>query len=133
MYCNISLTARSALGITPSKKELEEFIEILDPESEGFSVYPSFVGICALKLNDRRSDDGAHDEELEAAYKLFTNGTNGPITISHLKRVAAALKEDVSEDLLRDMILEANGGAGLLRGVQRDEFDGVMKRAGVWR
>jgi hypothetical protein len=50
-----------------------------------------------------------------------------------LKRVAAALKEDVSEDLLRDMILEANGGAGMVKGVAREEFQEVMRRAGVWR
>lgn len=39
----------------------------------------------------------------------------------------------VTEELLRDMILEANGGAGVGRGVRKDEFDGVMRRAGVWR
>jgi len=39
----------------------------------------------------------------------------------------------VGEELLRDMILEANGGAGVGRGVKKDEFDGVMRRAGVWR
>lgn len=43
------------------------------------------------------------------------------------------LKEDVDEELLKDMILEANGGAGVARGVKMDEFDGVMRRAGVWR
>lgn len=43
------------------------------------------------------------------------------------------LKEDVDEQLLKDMILEANGGAGVARGVGVDEFDGVMRRAGVWR
>ena len=31
--------------------------------------------------------------------------------------MAAVLKEDVDEDLLKDMILEANGGAGVVRGV----------------
>lgn len=50
-----------------------------------------------------------------------------------LKKVAHALKEDVDEDVLRDMILEANGGAGVGRGVERDEFEGVLRRAGVWR
>lgn len=56
------------------------------------------------------------------------------ITVAHLRRVAALLKEEnVSEQLLRDMILEANGGAGVGRGVRKDEFDVVMKRAGVWR
>ena len=43
------------------------------------------------------------------------------------------LKEDVADDLLKDMILEANGGVGIARGVGREEFDGVMKTAGVWR
>jgi hypothetical protein len=50
-----------------------------------------------------------------------------------LKRVARALKEDVDEEVLRDMILEANGGAGVGRGVERNEFEAVLRRAGVWR
>jgi hydroxyacylglutathione hydrolase len=47
--------------------------------------------------------------------------------------VAAVLKEDVDEEVLRDMILEANGGVGVARGVGEEEFDGVMRSAGVWR
>lgn len=55
------------------------------------------------------------------------------ITIANLKRIAAILKEDVDDQLLRDMILEANGGAGVGRGVKKDEFEVVMRKAGVWR
>lgn len=43
------------------------------------------------------------------------------------------LKEDVDENVLRDMILEANGGAGVGKGVEKEEFEGVMRRANVWR
>ena len=50
-----------------------------------------------------------------------------------LKRVARMLKEDVDENVLRDMILEANGGAGVGKGVEKEEFEGVMRRANVWR
>lgn len=64
---------------------------------------------------------------------MFTNGAEGPITLAHLRRVAAVLKEEVDEDVLKDMILEANGGAGVARGVREEEFDGVMRSAGVWR
>lgn len=53
--------------------------------------------------------------------------------MAHLKRVAAVLKEEVDDALLRDMILEANGGAGVGKGVRKSEFDHVMRRAGVWR
>ncbi|KFY32205.1 hypothetical protein V493_00420 [Pseudogymnoascus sp. VKM F-4281 (FW-2241)] len=125
--------AMIALGVQPTKPELAEFLEILDPDSEGYAPYSSFVAICALKMRAKDNDTSARDEEVEQGYQLFTNGTDGPITMAHLKRTAAMLKEDVSEDLLKDMILEANGGSGLSKGVGREEFAEVMKRAGVWR
>ena len=125
----------SALGIPPSSPaELREFTSILDPDSDGYATYEPFFAICALKFHsmDRRSDN-AHQAELDEAFKLFTNNQEGPITLAHLRRVAAVLKEDVGDDMLKDMILEANGGTGVGRGVQADEFDGVMRNAGVWR
>lgn len=95
------------------------------------------MAICALKLRSREDpDEAAHEAEVDEAFGLFTGGQEGApaITITHLKRVAALLREDdISEELLRDMILEANNGAGVGRGVRKEEFDGVMKRAGVWR
>merc|ERR1712000_497807 len=96
--------------------------------------YEPFFAICALKFHARASNDtDAHREAVEEAFRLFTNNQDGPITLPMLKRVAAVLKEEVDEEVLKDMILEANGGGGVARGVQIDEFDGVMKAAGVWR
>ncbi|KOS18540.1 Caltractin [Escovopsis weberi] len=127
-------SALIALGIPPaSNAELKEFVSILDPEDDGFATYEPFFAIAALKFHTRENDSAAHRSELEEAFRLFTNGQSGPITLAHLRRVAAILKEDVDEDLLKDMILEANGGAGVARGVEQDEFDGVMRSAGVWR
>ncbi|KAK0392401.1 hypothetical protein NLU13_1896 [Sarocladium strictum] len=137
-------SALIALGIPPTPAELKEFISILDPDSDGYATYEPFFAICALKFHARadRNDDGAHRRELEDAFALFTRGGagggggGGPadvITLAHLRRVAAVLKEDVDEELLKDMILEANGGQGVARGVGKDEFDGVMRSAGVWR
>jgi Ca2+-binding EF-hand superfamily protein len=74
-------------------------------------------------------------EELSAAYTLFTHGGAGPITLAHLRRVAKELREDVPDDVLKDMILEANGGVkGRGRdvgGVTLEEFESIMKRAGL--
>jgi Ca2+-binding EF-hand superfamily protein len=92
-----------------------------------------------LHARSRTSD--SHVQEVDEAFDLFTQGGNhggnageeGKITMATLQRVAKLLKEDVSEELLRDMILEANGGSGVGKGVQRDEFEAVMRRAGVWR
>lgn len=74
-------------------------------------------------------------EEVSAAYRLFTHGGAGPITIAHLRRVAKELREDVPDDVLKDMMLEANGGVkGKGRevgGVSLQDFESVMKRAGL--
>ncbi|KAH8733391.1 Las1-like-domain-containing protein [Ilyonectria robusta] len=127
-------SALVALGVPASSPaELKEFISILDPESDGYATFEPFFAICALKFHTREHDSDAHQAELDEAFRLFTNGQDGPITLAHLRRVAAVLKEDVDEELLKDMILEANGGAGVARGVGPEEFDGVMKSAGVWR
>lgn len=124
----------SALDIPPSAVELSEFISILDPDNEGFAIFSSFVAICALKLHNRTRTSESHTQEVDEAFRLFTSGGGeDKITLATLKRVARSLKEDVDEELLRDMILEANGGGGVGKGVEKDEFESVLRRAGVWR
>lgn len=97
--------------------------------------YPSFLSAAAAKLRSRGENDSeADDAEVSEAYNLFTGGSGGPITLSHLRQIARDLKEDnnVDEYLLRDMILEANGGAGVHAGVTKEEFGNVLKRAGIF-
>jgi hydroxyacylglutathione hydrolase len=53
------------------------------------------------------------------------------ITLQDLQRIAKELNEDVDEATLKDMMVEANGGRG--RGVNIRDFEGVMRRAGVFR
>jgi Ca2+-binding EF-hand superfamily protein len=128
------LSECSALDIPPTPSELAEFTSILDPDDEGFAEYPSFLAICALKFHNRERTSDSHAQEVDEAFRLFTSGVGEEkITLATLKRVARALKEDVEEELLRDMILEANSGAGVGKGVDKGEFEEVMRRAGVWR
>lgn len=86
-------------------------------------------------MDNAEDNDYTNAEEVSAGYQLFTHGGPGPITLGHLRRVAKELREDVPDEVLRDMILEANGG---VRGKGRDvggvtlgEFESVMKRAGL--
>ncbi|CAI0648308.1 unnamed protein product [Colletotrichum noveboracense] len=133
--------ARGAGDPAGLARRAAEFVEILDPEGEGFVGYEPFFAICALKYHQRETSGAGGEErrrEVEEAFRLFTgvgssSGGRDVISLADLKRVAGVLREDVKDEVLRDMILEANGGAGVGRGVRREEFEEVMRRAGVWR
>ncbi|KAJ5587193.1 uncharacterized protein N7459_002958 [Penicillium hispanicum] len=121
-----------ALGLPPEDStELSEILSALDPTLTGYVPYSPFVSVAAAKLRSR--DDDAMVAEVDDAYQLFTRGAGGPISLSHLRRIARELKEDaVDDELLKDMILEANGDAGLSAGVTLEQFHDVMSRAGVF-
>ncbi|KAM3079906.1 hypothetical protein ACMFMF_003324 [Clarireedia jacksonii] len=128
--------------MTPTPSELKEYLSILDPEDEGYTVYRHFVAICAIKFHSQSRTSDTHKKDVDDAFRLFTqagqkggvaNREGGKITLATLKKVAQLLKEDVEEDLLMSMVLEANGGKGVAKGVERDEFEVVMRRAGMWR
>lgn len=127
------------MGITPSTLELSEFKAILDPEDEGYTLYHRFVAICALKLHAQSRTSETHAKEVEDAFRLFTTvgqrgkEGEGRITLATLKKVALALKIEVDEEQLKDMIREANGGVGVGKGVNKQDFEAVLRRAGVWR
>ena len=108
---------------------MRELIDAVD--DDGYTTYPRYMEVCALRIHSRT--DESKLEEVEAAYKLFTRGADGPINIHHLRRVAKELRENISDEILRNMILEANGGAGVNRGVGIEDFQGVMTRAGVFQ
>lgn len=121
----------NALDVPPANNnELQELLETVDPDGTGWVGYEHFVAIAALKLNTRHEDPEAQSEEVAKAYRLFTKGVERDININDLRRVAREMKEDVPDDVLKDMIREATGGA--LGGVGKDDFEGVMRRAGVF-
>ncbi|CAD6568197.1 MAG: hypothetical protein ASARMPRED_001455 [Alectoria sarmentosa] len=126
--------ALTALGVpTSSPSELQNLLDAADPEDTGAISYAHFVAVAALKLSNKSEE--SQQREVEDAFRLFTSmgGEDGKITMACLKRVARELKEDVGEQTMKDMLLEANGGSGVGRGVGLKDFEGVMRRAGVFR
>ncbi|KAL6709177.1 hypothetical protein ACN47E_001993 [Coniothyrium glycines] len=142
-----------SLNLSPSKSDLPSILSTIDPLNTGYVSFSAFISYAAIAMHskeDSDDSDAANDsddpktttyhsassaEEVAAAYALFTHGAAGPITIAHLRRVARELREDVSDEVLRDMILEANGGVrgkkGDVGGVSVEEFESVMTRAGL--
>ncbi|OJJ61801.1 hypothetical protein ASPSYDRAFT_40346 [Aspergillus sydowii CBS 593.65] len=120
-----------ALGLSPeTSQELQSILSAVDPTVTGYVPYAPFLSVAAAKLRSR--SDEAMSAEVDTAFQLFTRGTDGPITLSHLRRIAREMKEDSGDALLRDMILEANGGAGVEAGVSLEQFHEIMLRAGVF-
>jgi Ca2+-binding EF-hand superfamily protein len=124
---------------------VSSILATIDPLNTGFVEFIPFLSYAAIAMHtkengsDEDEDEEFHAEsnaeEVSAAYRLFTHGAAGPITMAHLKRVAKELREDVPDDVLKDMILEANGGVkgkgNHVGGVSLEEFEQVMRRAGL--
>ena len=120
-----------ALNAPPTDNaELQEILETVDPETSGWVSYEHFIAVAALKLKSKHEDPEGMNVEVLEAYNLFTKGQEREINLSDLRKVAKELREDVPENVLRDMIREATGGG--LGGVGKEEFEGVMRRAGVF-
>lgn len=137
----------SSLNLGPDKSEIPSILSTIDPLNSGYVPFIPFLSYAAIAIHSKEEgsdedDDDDDDEdyrqpsnmdEVKAAYQLFTHGAPGPITLAHLRRVAKELREDVPDELLKDMIREANGGTkhGNVGGVGLEEFETVMKRAGL--
>lgn len=133
----------AALGCaSKTKRETRDLLDAVDPESVGEISYEDFVAVAALQLLARNDDD--LEEEVETAFRLFVEAGEEKgredkrrerITVNGLRRVAKALGENIKEDVIRDMVMEANGMGpeGIGKGVGREDFAGIMKRIGMLR
>ena len=70
-------------------------------------------------------------EELEKAFVLFSKGSpNAVISFEDLKAVADELGETMSDDELREMIIEANNKKDRGKGeVTKQEFMSILNKA----
>ncbi|KAL1615160.1 hypothetical protein SLS54_009242 [Diplodia seriata] len=139
-----------ALGFDITREDVRDMVEVLDPEGEGWIAWEHFAGYAAVWYHAEQAaaaedGDGAAGgveagsgsrEEVERAFRLFTGGAMRPIRVADLKRVARELREEVDEEVLWDMVVEANGERkskeGVGRGVELEDFEQVMRRAGVF-
>lgn len=135
-------TYEAFVGVCAVQMEVRRFRE---EEEEGGEGHREELEEAYALFTSGRGAEGGRDGD--------GGGEAEVITLGDLRRVAALLRLDakgrgeegreggkgkgdglvVTDELLRDMILEANGGAGVGRGVRKEEFDGVLRRAGVWR
>lgn len=101
--------ALRALGFEPRKDEIKKLISDLNTEQKekdnsNTIDYTEFLQIMTAKMNEKESE-----EEIKRAFQLFAL-EDRMITFDNLKKIATELGETMTDDELKLMISEANGG-----------------------
>ena len=83
--------------------------------------FEEFLRVVAPRLRDKNSR-----EEVYKVFKLFDEDNTGRISFKNLRKIAAEVGENISDDELREMISEADHtGDGL---ITFEDFYRVMKK-----
>ena len=94
--CKDLKVAMRALGFEPRKEEIKKMIAEVDKESSGKLSLESFIMLMANKMSEKDTK-----EEILKAFKLFDDDETGKITFNNLKRVAAELGENLTDEELQ--------------------------------
>merc|ERR550532_3217103 len=123
--CKDLKVAMRALGFEPRKEEIKKMIAEVDKESSGKLSLDSFMMLMGNKMSEKDTK-----EEILKAFKLFDDDDTGKITFTNLRRVAAELGENLTDEELQEMIDEADrDGDGE---VNQDEFLRIMKKTSLY-
>jgi centrin-1 len=117
--------ALRALGFEPQKDEIKRLInEVGGPgerDATGTIDFKEFLEIMTLKMSEKDNS-----EEIEKAFKLFDIDNTSFISYENLKQIAEELKENISEDELREMIFEACKNRNGV--VNKQQFEDILNR-----
>ncbi|KAG5479128.1 hypothetical protein LSCM1_02980 [Leishmania martiniquensis] len=101
------------------RDEVEHIIRSMHTNSNGLVEYSEFESMIKARMAPKDSP-----EEILKAFQLFDLDKKGKISFSNLKEVAKLLGENPGDDVLREMIAEADeDGDGE---VSFEEFKSVM-------
>lgn len=102
-----------------SRDEVEQIMRSMKCTANGLVPYAEFEKMVKSRMAPRDSP-----EEVLKAFQLFDLDKKGKISFENLKDVAKLLGEDPGDEVLREMIMEADeDGDGV---VSLDEFKHVM-------
>jgi Ca2+-binding EF-hand superfamily protein len=118
--------ALRALGFEPQKDEIKKLINLVGTSGEkdatGTIDFKEFLDIMTYKMSEKDNP-----EEIEKAFKLFDIENKGYITYEDLRQIANELKENISEDELREMIFEASKDRDVAQ-VTKAQFEEILNR-----
>ena len=94
--CKDLKVAMRALGFEPRKEEIKKMISEVDKDSNGKLSLDNFLQLMGGKMSEKDTK-----EEILKAFKLFDDDDSGKITFTNLKRVAAELGENLTDEELQ--------------------------------
>lgn len=107
-----------ALGFAPTETEHRKLFRDMEPKNERVE-FADFQRVMEDLLESSLQSD-----KIQAAFELFDHDRKQYFDEADLKRVMESLGERLSQDQIRDMILEVDC-QGDLR-INRDEFNDMM-------
>ena len=91
------------LGQNPTEEELQEMIAEIDQDGNGNIDFKEFLSMMAEKIKESDTADG-----LLEAFRVFDRDGNGEISAYELKVVLENSGEDIDEDAIEELLLEAD-------------------------
>merc|ERR1712139_209436 len=111
--------AMKSLGLDGKNEAVFNMIKEIDTDGSGELEFAEFLEMMTARLTDKTPRS-----EIERVFKLFDDDRTGEISLGNLKRVAAELGEEVSNEELQEMVMRNDvdkDGAWTL-----DDFYAVM-------
>ena len=112
-------TVMRSLGQNPSDDKIRQMIIDVDEDKSETIDFKEFLGLMAKKMKENDSED-----ELIEAFKMFDRDGNGKISAHELRYVMLSSGEDLTEQDIQEMVLEADtDGDGF---IDYEEFVRIM-------
>ena len=96
-------TVMRSLGQNPSDEEVRQMIEEVDEDKSETIDFKEFLGLMARKMKETDAED-----ELLEAFKVFDRDGNGKISAHELRYVMLSSGEDLTEQDIQEMVMEAD-------------------------
>ena len=96
-------TVMRSLGQEPAGEEVRQMIEEVDEDKSETIDFKEFLGLMARKMKETDAED-----ELLEAFKVFDRDGNGKISAHELRYVMLSSGEDLTEQDIQEMVMEAD-------------------------
>lgn len=117
--------AMRALGFEPKKEEIKKMVAEIDKDGTGTLSFEEFLNLMTTKMAEKDTK-----EEIMKAFRLFDDDETGKISFRNLQRVAKELGENLTDEELHEMIMEADRDGD--HEISQEEFLRIMKKTSLY-